>query len=126
MGPAETVRRSTTPQSPTPFTGGDDVEPKWVSRAFDSVYSVAISEKAVYLGGHFAWNESPTAPDPWPGQDDIGYGTGQGLSAYALGDGVVTREHLGALNPATARPSSGIPARTPTRATRLWSSPRVA
>ena len=85
------------------FTGGDNVEPKWVSRAFDSVYSVAISEKAVYLGGHFAWNESPTAPDPWPGQDDIGYGTGQGLSAYALGDGVVTREHLGALNPADGK-----------------------
>ena len=81
------------------FEGGDQVEPKWVSRAFDSVYSVAISEKAVYLGGHFQWNESPTAPDPWPGQDDIGYGTGQGLSAYSLGDGVVNREHLGALNP---------------------------
>ena len=85
------------------LTGGDNVEPKWVSRAFDSVYSVAISEKAVYIGGHFAWNESPTAPDPWPGQDDIGYGTGQGLSAYALGDGVVTREHLGALNPADGK-----------------------
>ncbi len=81
------------------FTGGDDVQPKWVSRAFDSVYATAISEKAVYIGGHFAWNESPSAPDPWPGAADIGYGTGQGLSGYGLGDSVVNREHLGALNP---------------------------
>ncbi len=46
-----------------------------------------------------SWNESPTAPDPWPGLDDVGYGTGQGLSGYGLGDAVVNREHLGALNP---------------------------
>lgn len=76
-----------------------DVKAKWITRCFDSIYSVAISEKAVYIGGHFAWNESPTAPDPWPGLDDVGYGTGQGLSGYGLGDAVVNREHLGALNP---------------------------
>ena len=76
-----------------------NVQPKWITRCFDSVYSVAISEKAIYIGGHFAWNESPTAPDPWPGLDDVGYGTGQGLSGYGLGDAVVNREHLGALNP---------------------------
>ena len=86
-----------------PLSGGDDVEPLWISRCFDSIYSVAISEKAVYLGGHFAWNESPTANDPWPGQADIGYGTGQGLSAYSLGEQVVNREHLGALDPATGK-----------------------
>jgi PKD repeat protein len=85
------------------FTGGDDVKPLWVSRAFDSVYSTAISEKAVYIGGHFAWNESPSAPDPWPGAADVGYGTGQGLSGYGLGDSVVSREHLGALNPADGK-----------------------
>jgi hypothetical protein len=86
-----------------PLSGGDDVQPLWISRLFDSVYSVAISEKAVYVGGHFGWNESPTANDPWPGQADIGYGTGQGLSGYALGDQVVTREHLGALDPVTGK-----------------------
>jgi PKD repeat protein len=53
----------------------------------------------VYVGGHFAWNESPTSPQPWPGLDDQGYGTGQGLSGYGLGDAVVRRDHLGALNP---------------------------
>lgn len=81
------------------FDGGDQREPLWISRAFDSIYSVAISEEAVYIGGHFNWNESPTAPVPWPGLDNVGYGTGQGLAAYALGDAVVRRDHLGALSP---------------------------
>jgi PKD repeat protein len=86
-----------------PMSGGDNVEPLWISRAFDSVYSVAISEVAVYIGGHFQWNESPTADDPWPGLTDAGYGTGQGLSAYGLGDQVVRRDHIGALDPATGK-----------------------
>jgi hypothetical protein len=81
--------------------GNDNVEPLWVSRHFDSVYSVAITEKAVYIGGHFSWQESPTSPVPWPGLDNVGYGTGQGLSGYGLGDQVVRRDHLGALDPKT-------------------------
>ena len=81
------------------MSGGNDVQPKWISRCFDSVYTTAISEKAVYIGGHFAWNESPSAQDPFPGAADVGYGTGQGLSGYGLGDQVVNREHIGALNP---------------------------
>ena len=84
-----------------PIKGKDFVEPLWVARCFDSVYSVAITEKAVYIGGHFQWNESPTANQPWPGLDNVGYGTGQGLSGYGLGDQVVRRDHLGALDPAT-------------------------
>ena len=87
-----------------PMDGGadpSDVKPLWITRCFDSIYSVAISEKAVYIGGHFAWNESPSAPDPWPGLDNVGYGTGQGLSGYNLGDAVVRRDHLGALDPTT-------------------------
>jgi hypothetical protein len=84
-----------------PIAGQDFVEPLWVARCFDSVYSVAITESAVYIGGHFQWNESPTANQPWPGLDNVGYGTGQGLSGYGLGDQVVRRDHLGALDPAT-------------------------
>ncbi len=72
-----------------PRRAGNDVQPRWISRAFDSVYTTAISEKAVYIGGHFAWNESPSAPTPLPGAADVGYGTGQGLSGYGLGDSVV-------------------------------------
>ncbi len=77
-----------------------DAQPVWISRHFDSVYSVAWTEGGIYIGGHFQWAESATAPIPWPGLDDVGYGTGQGLSAYALGDVVVKRFHLAALDPA--------------------------
>lgn len=81
-----------------PLAGGDFVEPLWISRAFDSIYSVAISEVAAYMGGHFSWMESQTSRDPWPGLDDQGYGTGQGLSGYGLGDEVLRREHVGSLS----------------------------
>ena len=84
-----------------PIAGADNVQPAWVSRHFDSVYSVAITEKAVYLGGHFQFEPSPTAPSPWPGLSNVGYGTGQGLSGYGLGDDVVRRDHLSAVDPAT-------------------------
>ena len=76
-----------------------DAQPLWISRHFDSIYSVAITEVAVYVGGHFSWIESPSADDPWPGLDNVGYGTGQGLSGYGLGDQVVRRDHIAALNP---------------------------
>lgn len=76
-----------------------DAQPLWISRHFDSIYSVAITEVAVYVGGHFSWIESPTADDPWPGLDNVGYGTGQGLSGYGLGDQVVRRDHIAAINP---------------------------
>jgi hypothetical protein len=82
-----------------PVAGEDFVQPTWVSRAFDSVYSIGVSEKAVYIGGHMSWIESPTARDPWPGLDNQGYGTGQGLSGYGLGDDVVRRDHIGAIDP---------------------------
>ena len=84
-----------------PIAGGDNVQPDWITRNFDSVYSVAATETAVYIGGHLSFTESQTASDPWPGLTDIGYGTGQGLGAYALGDEVVRRDHLAALDPAT-------------------------
>jgi hypothetical protein len=86
-----------------PINGGDNTEPTWVSRHFDSVYSLAITEVAIYTGGHFSWQPSPTAPDPWPGLTNVGYGTGQGLSGYGLGDAVVKRNHLGAIDPATGK-----------------------
>ena len=82
-----------------PIAGGDFVEPTWVSRLYDSVYSVAISEVAIYLGGHFSWVESQSARDPWPGLDNVGYGTGQGLSGYGLGDEVLRRDHVTSIAP---------------------------
>ena len=76
-----------------------DVQPLWISRHFDSIYSLAVTEVAVYAGGHFGFIESPTSDDPWPGLDNVGYGTGQGLAGYGLGDQVVRRDHIAALNP---------------------------
>lgn len=84
-----------------PIAGGDNTQPLWVSRHFDSVYSLAITEDAIYVGGHFQFEPSPSAPSPWPGLDNVGYGTGQGLSGYGLGDAVVRRDHLSAIDPAT-------------------------
>ncbi|MFV0460136.1 MAG: PKD domain-containing protein [Actinomycetales bacterium] len=83
--------------------GGDNMQPKWIARFFDSVYSIGISEQAVYVGGHLGFAESQTSSDPFPGLPDVGYGTGQGLGAYALGDEVVRREHVAALDPSNGK-----------------------
>ena len=65
--------------------------------------------------------------DPWPGLDNVGYGTGQGLAGYGLGDQVVRRDHIAALDP-DRRQGAGVEprARTPSRATRPWRPPRAA
>ena len=89
-----------------------DVDEMWIARHFDSIYSVAITEQAVYLGGHFGFIESPTSDDPWPGLDNVGYGTGQGLAGYGLGDQVVRRDHIAAVSRTTGKalewnPTSG-------------------
>ncbi|WP_298509551.1 PKD domain-containing protein, partial [uncultured Nocardioides sp.] len=84
----------------------DDVQALWISRHFDSIYSVAITENAVYVGGHFQFIESPTsctAEPCYPGLENVGYGTGQGLAGYGLGDAVVRRDHIAALNTADGR-----------------------
>ena len=62
------------------------MQPLWNSRHFDSIYSVAITESAVYVGGHFGFVESPEScpTEPcYPGLENVGYGTGQGLPATA-------------------------------------------
>ncbi len=78
-------------------------QPTWISRNFDSTYSVAITEDAVYLGGHFQFLDDKSADNPYPGLENVGYGTGQGLAGYGLGDQVVRRDHIGAVDPATGR-----------------------
>ena len=87
----------------TGFENDDDVQPLWISRMFDSVYSLAISDDAVYAGGHMNYMESPTAPEPWPGLSNVGYGRGQGLAGYGLGDDIVIRDHIGAIDPLTGK-----------------------
>jgi PKD repeat protein len=80
-----------------------DVDELWIARHFDSIYSLAVTEVAVYAGGHFGFIESQTSDDPWPGLDNVGYGTGQGLAGYGLGDQVVRRDHIAALDPTNGK-----------------------
>jgi large repetitive protein len=88
--------------SPAAMQNSDN-QPTWIGRQFDSTYSVAITEDAVYIGGHFQFIDDPSADRPYPGLQNVGYGTGQGLAGYGLGDQVVRRDHIGAYDPATGR-----------------------
>lgn len=45
-----------------PVAGGTNVQELWVTRMFDSTYSVGISDFAVYVGGHFCFTEGANAP----------------------------------------------------------------
>ena len=58
----------------------------------------------MYLGGHFNYMESPTAKRPVarPGQRGLRPGPGPGR-ATASGDDIVTRDHIGAIDPATGK-----------------------
>ena len=42
-------------------------EPDWVHRMFDSTFSVAIDDDAIYVGGHHRYMIHPSAPSPYPG-----------------------------------------------------------
>ena len=107
--PAATGRRSTTRPWRSRSAAAKTSEPHWVSRAFDSVYSVAIAEvgrlhrRPLQLDG-VADRQGSVAG---PGQRGLRHG--QGLSGYGLGDEVVRRDHIGVIDPATARRSSGSP-----------------
>ena len=81
-----------------PLAGDGAVEPLWVARMFDSVYSVAISDVAVYIGGHFRYAEAPGSLEPWPGESNIIY-----RDPSLLGDQVVRVHQLAALDPQTGK-----------------------
>ena len=86
-----------------PTSGGADVQADWVSRHFDTVLGVAINDNAVFIGGHFQFQEAPGSDDPFPGDPFTNFGFGQNQGPLALGDQVVQREQLGALNPNTGK-----------------------
>ena len=46
---------------------GRPVRPTWVSRAFDSLFAVAVANDAIYIGGHHRYQVHPNAPSPYPG-----------------------------------------------------------
>ncbi len=84
-----------------PVSGGDFVEPAWITRNFDSTYAAAIDDDVVYIGGHFQYTEAPGAADPYPGDPDRSYGFGGDIDASVLGDQVIARRQVAALDPAT-------------------------
>lgn len=86
-----------------PIAGGADLEPDWISRHFDSVYAIAISDHAVYTGGHFRYQEAPGSPDPYPGDQFTTYNVGDPAQVALLGDDIVARDQVGALDPATGK-----------------------
>lgn len=47
--------------------GLGEKRPDWVSRVFDSIFSVEIDGNDVYIGGHFRYMVNDTAPSPYPG-----------------------------------------------------------
>ena len=74
---------------------GQSVTPAWVDyTGTDSIYSVAVTSDAVYIGGHYRWLNNPY------GQDNPQ-------------KGAVPRPGLAALNPANGVPLSWNPGRHP-------------
>ena len=71
-----------------PVAGGADTDPLWVARLFDTPEAVAITDQAIYVGGHFRWL----------------MGTGAVWTDYSDGntntqpDNTVVRDQIGALD----------------------------
>lgn len=83
-----------------PNTGGD---PIWIARNFDSTYAVAITDTAVFIGGHFCWVENEIAPDPWPGDGEFTNSNScfGATPAARFAPYVSFRDQLAALDPVT-------------------------
>ena len=74
---------------------GDSIAPTWVAyTGGDSLFSVAITGTAVYVGGHQRWLNNPTCSD-------------------CAGGGAVARPGLGAIDPKTGVPLQWNPGRNP-------------
>ncbi len=85
-----------------PVAGNDLVAPLWVTQNFDSNYGLAISDQAVYVGGHFCWTEGPLSNGlglSWPGAAGNQYSC-TAVSGSVFQPYTVPRYHLAALDPA--------------------------
>jgi len=103
---------------PTADTAGQLEQNLWVTAAFDSVYSVGLSDVGVYVGGHFCFVE-PLGPID---SNDVAAFTFDtrpepcGFGNVDHGD-VVARAKLAALDPATGIPLDWNPTTTAFEAT---------
>ena len=93
----------TTVAFPLTDVNDSDVAPLWVTQMFDSVYSVAITETAVYVGGHFCWTEGPgsvASPLYVPGANGNQYSC-EAKGASQWQPQTVERNQIAALEPST-------------------------
>lgn len=75
-------------------SSGDNIRPTWVNHTGgDSLYAVAVTGAAVYVGGHQRWLNNPEGSD-------------------TRGRGAVSRRGIGAIHPETGRALSWNPTRT--------------
>ncbi|MGI5268533.1 hypothetical protein ACQEUU_05235 [Nonomuraea sp. CA-218870] len=75
------------------YASGEDIEPTWVNHTGgDSLYSVAVTGAAVYVGGHLRWLNNPRGRD-------------------SAGPGAVAREGIAAIHPRTGKALSWNPGR---------------
>ncbi|MFC7386201.1 delta-60 repeat domain-containing protein [Sphaerisporangium rhizosphaerae] len=75
------------------YSRGDGVRPTWVNHTGgDSLYSVAVTGAAVYVGGHQRWLNNPRGSD-------------------SAGPGAVARPGIGAIDPATGKALAWNPTR---------------
>lgn len=88
-------------------TGGNSVvQPLWVTQNFDSNYGLAISDQAVYIGGHFCYTESMqsiASPMYWPGNSGNQYSCARTTNGGVFAPQTTYRYHLAALDTATGR-----------------------
>ncbi|WP_433352335.1 delta-60 repeat domain-containing protein [Microtetraspora malaysiensis] len=76
------------------YAKGDNVQPTWVNlTGGDSLYSVAVTGAAVYVGGHLRWLDNPKGSD-------------------SAGSGAVQRTGIGAIHPTTGKALAWNPTRT--------------
>ena len=100
------LRRRRPPISDTairfPIAGADNVQPDCGSPGTStaSTRSPSPRTRSTSAATSSSSRRRPRRPRG-PVSTNVGYGTGQGLSGYGLGDDVVRRDHLGAVDPAT-------------------------
>jgi hypothetical protein len=75
-----------------------NAQPRWINYAGDSLYSVKVTDKAVYVGGHQRWLNNPYPNGNYPGKCD-----GSVCPVEAWG--------LGAINPSNGRAINWNPVR---------------